>query len=340
MDPNVWPLSAKEKETHDQYTRLQDQFDMQFAQEFLFTSYRKMTRVGKSYPFLDPRGLQPGATGYTKLEDKVKGHKSGLVFFMKDRLEEQHSKHIRFKNRYKVTKKKFQNRGVVDKQFAQEFTHSHTLVGHPHFYRTLRELMRSDFGELIQPDPTYKRHAITHFRVEVDINLDESVEELARQKNIITQPLDRFEPSVAENLEARFFQYYGFSHVAGGRRRAAVKASHYLTKHELPFAIYVASSEERTLTRITPDNVIKYALVQLNKQRRIGVEKDNPGALKKVLHADNLALYRVVYNRPAVQGEEALHRNWLQRKYEHLMPRRKYPGMRPIEYPLIYKDKK
>ncbi|MFP4424620.1 MAG: hypothetical protein ACLFP2_05340 [Candidatus Woesearchaeota archaeon] len=337
MVTDIWPLSTKERAQYGRYTQLQDTFDLQFAQQFLFESYRTITNRGGRYRFLEVRGLQPGAVGYTQLEDTMAGHRSALILFMKDRLDSSHKKYIRFKNNYKVTRENLINKGLVEKSFAQEFNQLHALVAHKRFSKTLREILRTDFAALIQPDARMPdKYAITHYRVEIDHNLEEAVEELATEKKVIKNDLYESGEQVEEHLEAKFFEYYGFSHTSGGRRRAAVKAAHYLSRQEIPFTVYVASTEDRTLTRITEDNIIKYTLLKLNKKTQADLERHHPGSAKKIMHSDNLALFRVVYSRPEINGTEDLNKNWLHKDHEHLIPKRGYPSQRPIPYEIIY----
>ncbi len=126
-----------------------------------------------------------------------------------------------------------------------------------------------DYALLIQRDPSVKRrnrYAMTHFHVKIDWPIDDATEEMARQLRYISKELYENGEKYAESLHNKLFENYGFHYSIGGRRTAAVVAAQFLKNMDFISTVYVASSQDRTLTRISERGVSKFVLIRLPRE--------------------------------------------------------------------------
>ncbi|MGD8657763.1 MAG: hypothetical protein PVG28_16700, partial [Desulfobacterales bacterium] len=66
----------------------------------------------------------------------------------------------------------------------------------------------------------------------------------------------------AEDIQKKFFEYYGLPVMVGGRRTAAIVAAQYLKRIPGISTIYVGSSESRALIRISERGISKSVLIK------------------------------------------------------------------------------
>jgi len=70
----------------------------------------------------------------------------------------------------------------------------------------------------------------------------------------------------AEDLQKKFFEYYGLPFMSGGRRTAAIVAAQYLKKLSCITTVYVGSAASRSLTRISERGTSKAVLIKLTNE--------------------------------------------------------------------------
>jgi hypothetical protein len=156
----------------------------------------------------------------------------------------------------------------------------------------------------------------------------------------------------AEDLQKKFFEYYGVPAMAGGRRTAAVVAAQYLKRIPCISTVYVGSSESRSTMRISERGTAKSVLLNLSD-----------GDVKQIAAANtmtertfrknyvinhrgkvNLCIFRAIYaytehSRPPEDGklrELKPDLNWLTVGAQHVLPKPgvwKYP---PLPLNFIY----
>ncbi|MGM5483043.1 MAG: hypothetical protein ACQESF_06265 [Nanobdellota archaeon] len=188
---------------------------------------------------------------------------------------------------------------------------------------------------------------MTHYRVPVVKNFVNSVEELAGELGYLSESFSEngyFDENLERNLTHKFFEYHGFSHIIGGKRTAASNGSHILRKKGLSFATYAGSKESRSLTKITNSSVSKYILTELDENNLDKLVKINPDFEDKFLVDSNVALLRVTYNKneySAPSGNRAFEpkRQWLNIRYQDLVPLYDHSETRPIGYNVFYGKK-
>lgn len=140
----------------------------------------------------------------------------------------------------------------------------------------------------------------------------------------------KFENTLIHMIDA----HYGLVHTAGGRRSAAMLASEFFNQRGIaPFVTYVASQQDRTLMKITGEEVTKYALVKL--------DSGNGEVKPEYLINSNIGILRVIYPRneqsqPANLREFDPNKQWLNLRAEHIVPNRQNPDQRPIPFKIVY----
>ncbi|MBU4283853.1 MAG: hypothetical protein KJ968_01990 [Nanoarchaeota archaeon] len=317
---------------------------------------------------MDIEGLKPGSIGCGVLEEKSVLHNDALVFFTEDRLKDELKEFIEFKDKYNyITKDTLTEQQKVDKDFASKFKSSTTFIENKGFENTLKELLKSDYGLLIQPSPRITKadkYALTHYRVEVSRKIDPVVESLVKKLGYIEKDLYEKGEEYQGKLEEKFFAYYGFHYTAGGRRRAGIIASQIFRDMEMSFATYIASKEARTLTKITEnEEKIRYALVNLSKKeikKKIRpalvdlshkenkkLEEVEQGFREQFVYDENICVLQVIYDttkysRPIKSSRRRKldsNKRWLKIIKERIIPKRKFVDTVPIPCNIVYPHK-
>jgi hypothetical protein len=243
------------------YFFLRDELDCILIGEALTESYKKFKERGEEYPFVEVRLLKPRAK-ILGPEYRDQGH--FIVIFNEDTLPSDAKIHIRFFDSNKVTKENLSSLGVFDLQ--EIFRHGMRYFQDSDFSKLLKGVTKPDFAVLIQRDPTVKsryRYGISHFHVRIDWPVAHAAEDLGRYLRYISKDLYEKGDRLGENLQQKLYEYYGFHHTVGGRRTAALVAARFMARYGLISTVYVASSEARTLVRLSEQGISKYILIRL-----------------------------------------------------------------------------
>ncbi|MCK5340356.1 MAG: hypothetical protein KAJ60_04735 [Desulfobulbaceae bacterium] len=261
----VWPyryqISLKHRLRRSVYEVFRDQLDGYLFTHALINSYKNFVSAGEPYPFVQKRELKPRAR-ITEQEYINQNH--FLVLFCEGTIPNHYKKYIRFFDHNKVTKDAINE--LIHIQLHKKYTKNLRHFDNPDFSKLMLDLTPVDYALLIQQDPSIKRqnrYVMTHFHVRVDWPIDDATEEMAQQLRYISKELYERGEKYAQHLHHKLFENYGYHHSSGGRRTAAVVASQFLKKMDFISTVYVASSESRTLARISERGVSKYVLVKL-----------------------------------------------------------------------------
>ena len=362
-------LSARELERRNLYKTRLNEFDPILIKYVLIDSYYKFKKDEKDYPFLDLEGLKPGSIGRGVLEEKSVLHNDALVFFTEDNVKDELKEFIDFKDKYRITKETLIEQQLVDKNFAsKKFDVSTTFIKNKGFKNTLKELLKPDYGLLIQPRPRATKadeYALTHYRVKGPSSVTKPiVENLAKKLGYIKKDLNEKGEEYKEKLEEKFYAYYGFHHTAGGRRTAGIIISQMFRDNGISFATYIASKEARTLTKITEnEEKIRYTLVNLSKKE---IKKKIISALVDLSHKENKKLEELEqvfreqfvydekvcvlqvtydtteYSRPVKSSKIRKldsKKRWLKIARERIIPKREFVDTKPILCNMVYPHK-
>jgi len=350
----TWPyryqLSLQDRLRRSVYEVLRDQMDMYLLKQALIDSYENFCRVSQPYPFVSKRELKPRAR---VVEKEYIDHNHFLLVFCEGTIPSRYKKYIRFFDTNKVTKDGIEE--LANVQLHKRYTKNLRYFDNPGFEPLVLDLLPVDYALLIQRDPFIKRrnrYAMTHFHVKIDWPIDNATEEMAQQYRYISQELYENGEKYAESLHNKLFENYGFHHTVGGRRTAAVVAAQFLKNMDFISTVYVASSESRTLTRISERGVRKFVLIRLpigevsrlaNENRMdfdnfverylVDLKDDHGVGILQVVY------HNTVYSKPPEDGKLRTLQpdyQWLTVSNQLLMPLPGNPETYPIIYSIIY----
>ncbi len=350
----TWPyryqLSLKDRLRRSVYEVLRDQMDMYLVKYALIDSYWNFCQAEEPYPYVPRRELKPRAR---VVEKEHIHHNHALVVFCEGTIPGRYKKYIRFFDTNKVTKE-----GIAEWaqfQLHKKYTKNLRYFENPGFESFVLDLLPVDYALLIQRDPSIKtrtRYAMTHFHVKIDWPIDNASEEMAQQLRYIAKDLYEMGEKYAEGLNNKLFENYGFHHLVGGRRTAAVVAAQFLKKMEFISTVYVASAESRTLTRISERGVTKFVLVRLPieeifrlaAENRVKFDSFVKRFLVDIQDDYGVGVFQVVYrntihSKPPEDGKLRELRpdyQWLTVSDQLLFPLRGHHDIYPIPYSTIY----
>ncbi len=256
-----YELSRSEKLIRSYYKVLRDELDQFVLQYCLVDSYFNFINHNTPYPFVETRELKPRARIPST---EFKAQNAFLVLFLEDHIDKEHKKYIRYFDVNKTTKTNL----MKHKDFpgVEDFNRNIKYFETDGFFDFMRILLPVDYALLVQRDTKSKsRYALTHFHVRIDWPIADAAEELSRDLRYISKNLYEKGDKCAEDLQKKFFEYYGMPVMAGGRRTAAIVAAQYSRKFSGITTIYVGSSESRALLRINEKGVSKAVLVKFSR---------------------------------------------------------------------------
>lgn len=256
-------LSRQDRLRRSIYDTLRDELDDYLLQYGLVDSYQNFVNQGIAYPFVEKRELKPRA----RIPDiEYETHNRFLVIFIENIIPNTHKKYIRFFDNNKVTKENLRLSETV--KLAKEYYRNIKLFESVHFSDFLRAMLPVDYALLIQRDATVKarnRYSLSHFHVRIDWPIANAAEDLAMELRYISKDLYEKGDAYAEEIQKKFFEYYGLPVTSGGRRTAAMVVAQYLKRVPCISTVYAGSSESRAIYRISERGVSKYILMKLSK---------------------------------------------------------------------------
>jgi len=344
-------LSQENRLRRSYYELLRDELDQFLLQHTLVDSYNNFVSRKQPYPFVEKRELKPRA----RIPDlEYEAQNAFLVIFMEDRLSSADKKYIRFFDDTKITKKNLLRSHMLP--LLENYDKRHKYLESAHFFNFIKILLPVDYALLIQTDPAAKasgRYALSHFHVRIDWPIADAAEDMARHLRYISKELYEKGEKYAEDIQRKFFEYYGLSAMSGGRRTAAIVAAQYLLRMPFISTVYVGSSESRALLKISENGVSKAALMCLSNEEIEAVAKANSLSLQTFTKNYMVArkgekggvfIFRVGYSRTdhsclPVNGklrEIKSDLSWLTVERQHLLPKSGASRHSPIALNAIY----
>jgi hypothetical protein len=343
-------LSQDNRLRRSYYELLRDELDQFMVQYGLVDSYRRFREEGEPYPFVEKRELKPRAI----LPDVEHERQSAfLVIFVEDAIGSSHKKYVRFFDVNKTTKSNLLRTQTLP--LSGSFDRYHKYLESARFFDFLKVLLPVDYALLIQRDPASRsrnRYSLSHFHVRIDWPIADAAEDLARNLRYISKDLYEKGDKYAEDVQKKFFEYYGLPSMVGGRRTAACVAAQYLKRLACITTVYAASSESRALIRLSERGVSKMVLTNFGEDdirrfaddRGIGLRDFRENYVVARDEERSVCVFQVTYAhtnwaRPPDDGklrEIKSDVNWLSVATQHIVPRpgvRKYP---PLPLNFIY----
>lgn len=255
-------LSQKDRLRRSYYELLRDQLDQFLLQYALTDSYHNFREKKVAYPFVEKRELKPRA----RIPNVEYGDQNAfLVIFLEDFIPDIHKKYIRFFDVNKTIRSNLLHAEVLP--LEGPFDRNQKYLDSVRFFDFLRDLLPVDYALLIQRDPASAakdRYSLSHFHVRIDWPIAEAAEDLGQTLRYISKDLYEKGDKYAEDVQKKFFEYYGLPVMAGGRRTAAIVAAQYMRRLSFISTVYAGSSESRALIRVNERGVNKSILVKFS----------------------------------------------------------------------------
>ena len=233
------------------------------VQHTLIDSYRSFLEAKKPYPFVEPGALRPG-TGGRSIERAYQN--TALIFVVDGELPVSLNRHFRLRGSNRVTWRNIQ-------RLAPEVDLSAYMTSDCRFDSAenddlLAKLLPLDYALLVERKPFEDEgepvFALTHLHVKVERLTDNAIKDLGRKLGYIERRLFERGEDYVEALENKFYEYYGFSSNASGRKSAAAMAAQLLDTADPAFGVFVASQEDNRLTVLdASDRVTQYFLIRI-----------------------------------------------------------------------------
>ena len=343
-------LSKADRLRRSYYELLRDELDHFLLNHALMESYRNFKECNTEYPFVEKRELKPRA----RIPDvEYDCQNTFLVIFLEDTLSSKHKKYIRFFDVNKTTKTNLLQSKTLP--LSGTFDRNQKHLESANFYDFIKMLLPVDYALLIQRDRVTKarnKYSLSHFHVKIDWPIADAAEDMARNLRYISKDIYEKGDKYAEDIQKKFFEYFGLPTMAGGRRSAAIVAAQYLKRIPCISTIYAGSSESRALIRISERGVSKSILMPFTPTELTQIAEENqiaPRTFKKYYVIDSNGKYGVCifqatyaytsHSRPPDDGKLRDLKpdlSWLTVGGQHILPKPgvwKYP---PLSTNLIY----
>jgi hypothetical protein len=329
---------------------LRDDLDKLLINYSLTRSYRNFVDHNVEYPFVEKRELKPRARLPV---NEYELQNTFLVIFVEDCIPAAHKKYIRFFDVNKITKTNLLKSDALP--LNDKIDRTQKYLDSARFSDFFHTLLPIDYALLIQRDTksrSRERYKLSHFHVRIDWPIAEAAEDLARYLRYISKDLYEKGDKYAEDIQKKFFEYYGLPIMAGGRRTAAIVAAQYLRRLNCITTVYAGSSESRALLKISETGVSKFVLMNFEIEDLNRIASNNNMAIKSfrknyLISAnkkEGVCLFQVSYStsasaRPPEDGklrELKPDLSWLRVGSQQLIPK---PGVwrhPPLPINLIY----
>ncbi|VEN75189.1 conserved hypothetical protein [Candidatus Desulfarcum epimagneticum] len=255
-------LSRVDRLRRSYYELFRDELDSFLLEHALMDSYQNFVSRKKRYPFVEKRELKPRA----RIPDvEYESQNAFLVIFLEDQLSPSDKKYIRFFDDNKTTKKNLLRSKTLP--LPENYDRYHKHFDSEPFFDFVKAVLPVDYALLIQSDPSARaanRYALSHFHVRIDWPIADAAEDMAKSLRYISKELYEKGEKQAEDIQKKFFEFYGLPAMCGGRRTAAIVAAQYFKRIPFISTVYVGSSESRALIKISECGVSKAALMYLS----------------------------------------------------------------------------
>jgi hypothetical protein len=274
-------LSWADKLLRCYYRAVEMLLDRSLVEYVLIDSYRQFIEAGEPYPFVLPGEVKPGGVGQV---GEYANHNTALAILLEKDLIPELKTNIRARRPQEAVQRNLQRylfgRGLPqDKITVIRDLETRSAID------SLRPLYSLDYGLLIQQRSSGTKarlnYSLTHFHVMIDEVLDRVIEAFGLRLRYLSKNLFEQGEEYASLLEEKFYELYGMKSTAAGRRTAAVVAHNLLIRNPGLHAVYVGSTEARSLIKITKnDHVTRWMLVALEDEmiekvtRTHGVSRD------------------------------------------------------------------
>ncbi len=318
----------------DVFAETRDEVTAFLVKHVLIESHRAFLRHAVPYPYVEPRQLLPG-TGRPSREHGYQN--TAFVIMIDGVLKRSLVKHFRRRESNRVRWRNIQT--LAPEIDSSAYKAEHARLSSPEAFALLGKLAALDYALMIErPGGAADQPClITHMHVKVERLTDNAIKELGRRLGYVERRLFERGEDYADALERKFYEYYGFSTNASGRKSAAAMAAQLLEEQHARFAVFVAGQDDCRLTVLNESEVIdQYLLVRLSAAqrvqitaaaRRLGYGDASPFIAARGEEGGAVSLYRARLKRtPIARGssgasvDRTLTEPWLEILDEALVP--------------------
>jgi len=251
---NIIPLPSLAQADHFLVNRAR--LTNQLLRHGLIDSFSRFISDGKPYPFVTASQLLPNL-GPGWIEHR---HQNTVLMFLIDgSLPRPLNKHFRLRTSNRVTWRNIQR--LAPDLDLSDFKAAHCHLNDPGFEPLLNRLLALDYALLAQESAESDGMTLSHMHVKLERLTDTAIKELGKQLGYIDRRLFERGEDYVEALEGKFFEYFGFSANAAGRKSAAAMAAQLLSAHSQRFTVFVAGQEDCRLTILDQGPLIEQYLL-------------------------------------------------------------------------------
>lgn len=314
----------------------------------LIDSFFQFISQGMHYPFPRPDELLPQSA---RRHTEHKQQNAVLIVLIDGQLPRPLNKHFRLRSSNRVAWRNIQR--LAPELDLSDFEAAHCRLSDAGFERLLTRLLPLDYALLAGQDDGRLDDtdlALTHMHVKVERLTDNALKDMGRELGLIDRRLFERGEDFVEELEAKFFEYYGFSANSSGRKSAAAMAAQLLKQHGARHTVFVAGQEDSRLTMLDDgDTIVQHMLIRLNKAeyaefrdvlRSRGIEDASAYSITGGSDGPRCVLYRMQLSRTGAaqagsseRRDARMRASWLEITDEAILPR---PGVSAPEIPFAW----
>ena len=274
-----------------------------FLQDYaLLDSLAQFDAHGDAFPFVPRQQVVPHRQAPAP---ELPYQNTALVVCMDGELPQALVRHFRLRPSNQV---RWTNiRGMLPNLDLAGYKANHNRLDTPESEQLLRRLLPLDYALLIGrpslPDGSAGPVQLTHMHVKIERLTDNAIRDLARSLGYVRRSLMERGEDFAEVLEGKFFEYYGASSPASGRKSAAAMAAQLLGAGSMRFAVFVAGQQDCRLTVLDESPLLRQSMLIAPAR---GEPLRTPAG--RPLGDDALARYRIAGRRDDAFLYEAVFR--------------------------------
>ena len=225
----------------------------------LVESYFTFAEHGRAYPFVARNMILPN-TGAGALEQTFQN--TAFIILTDGEVPRGLNKHFRLRKSNQVSWQNIQR--LAPKLDLSNYKADHCIITSPQAGPLLRKLLTMDYAILVENRQDVA--AITHMHMKVERLTDGAIRELAKDLGYIDRRLFERGEDYVDALEVKFFEYFGFSAHASGRKSAAAMAAQLLSRYDQRYTVFVANQDDCRLTVLDEgDHITQYILAHLGR---------------------------------------------------------------------------
>ncbi len=229
----------------------------------VINSYANFERQGQAFPFLARDEVLPNSAA-PAIEQPYQN--TAFVIMLDRALPRPLTKYFRVRESNRVTWRNI--RRLAPHLDLGGYKSEHCRLTSPNLGELLCKLAALDYALLVQrpEDEDAAPCVLSHMHVKVERLTDNAIKDLGKALGYVERRLFERGEDYVEVLESKFFEYYGFSANASGRKSAAAMAAQLLAGYCQRFSVFIASQDDCRLRVLDESDLItQYLPIRLDE---------------------------------------------------------------------------